>query len=88
MYITFAHKGFYTYAFIDKELRAHLIKVTTIIIDKISMVSAELLEFISNIFANFYNNIIVFERINVILVDELCQLSFITGQLVFHTAIW
>jgi len=88
LYITSAYGGFYTRAFTNKELRACLIKVTTIIIDEISMVSTELLEFISNIFANLYNNAIAFGGINVILVGDLYQLPPVTGQLIFHAAVW
>jgi len=88
LYIISAHRSFYTCAFIDKELRACLIKVTTIIINETSMISAELLEFISNIFANLHNNAIAFGGINVILVGDLYQLPPVTGQLIFHAAVW
>src|SRR5204863_8639078 len=42
------HGGFYTRAYADENLKNHLKSIDTIIIDEISMVSAELLDFISN----------------------------------------
>jgi len=55
-------------------LNDFLKKIYTIIIDKISIVSDELLDFISNIFAILKNNVIAFGGINIIIVDDLAQL--------------
>ena len=50
-----SYASFYTCTYTDNELRSFLLKATTIIIDEISIVSAKLLDFISNIFANLHN---------------------------------
>ena len=63
-------------------------KVETIIIEEVSMVSAELLDYISNIFANLHNNTLAFGGINIILVKDLAQLPSVTGSSVFHASIW
>ncbi|GES95913.1 AAA family ATPase [Rhizophagus clarus] len=76
-------RGFNTYAYTDNELKSRLKKINTIIIEEISMVSAELLDFISNIFANLHNNAIAFCGINVIIVSNLILLSPISDQQVF-----
>ncbi|CAG8775732.1 3835_t:CDS:1, partial [Ambispora leptoticha] len=60
--------GFQTRALTDNELKTHLQKADTIIVDEISMVSAELLDFISNLFANLHTNALAFGGINVIIV--------------------
>ncbi len=52
------------------------------------MVSAELFEFISNMFAAIYNNTIAFRNINVIIVSDLTQLSYVTDSLVFRSSVW
>src|SRR5436305_9057909 len=52
------------------------------------MVSAELLDFISNMFARIHYNAIPFGRINIIVVGDLAQLPPVTGQPVFHSAVW
>src|SRR6266542_3917678 len=80
--------GFRTRAYADNELRSFLLKVDTIIIDEVSMVSAELLDFISNLFANLHNNALAFGGINVIVVGNLAQLPPVSGQQVFRAAVW
>ena len=85
--ITSTQGGFQTRAFVNTELNTRLKKVETIIIDEISMVSAELLDFISNIFARIHNNALPFGGINVIVVGDLYQLPPVTGQHVFCSAI-
>ena len=52
------------------------------------MVSAELLNYISNIFANLHNNTLAFSGINIILVRDLAQLPPVTGLSVFHASVW
>jgi PIF1-like helicase len=62
--------------------------IDTIIIDEISMVSAELFDFVSGIFASLHSNAITFGGINVIVVGDLAQLPPVTGQHVFQAAAW
>ena len=88
LHISSIHAGFLTWAYIDNELRTSLKKIDTIIIEEISMVSAELLDFISNMFANLHNNALAFGGINVIVVGDLAQLPPINGQPVFRAAVW
>lgn len=52
------------------------------------MVSAELLDFISNLFAILHHNALTFGDINVIVVGDLAQLPPISGQLVFRASVW
>jgi ATP-dependent exoDNAse (exonuclease V) alpha subunit len=80
--------GFYTRAHTDNELKTRLKKVDTLIIEEISMVSADLLDFISNLFANLHNNATPFGGINIIVVGDLAQLPPVSGQPVFHAASW
>ncbi len=63
-------------------------KIDTIIIEETSIVSAELFEFISNMFAVIYNNIIAFGGINIIAVNNLVQLLPITSFLIFRFSVW
>ena len=74
--------------FFFSQTNTRLKKVETIIIDEISMVSAELLDFISNIFARIHNNALPFGGINVIVVGDLYQLLPVTGQHTFCSAVW
>lgn len=80
--------GFHTLAFYDNEFKEKLKKIDTIIIEEISMVSAELFEFISNMFATIHNNTIAFGGINIIVVGDLAQLPPITGSLIFRSSVW
>src|ERR1043165_1958486 len=82
--ITSTHGGFRTRAHIDKEFNTYLSKIDTLIIDEISMVSDQLLNFLSDIFASIHNNTLPFGGINVILAGDLAQLPPITGQPVFR----
>ena len=86
--ITFTQGNLHTRAYANKELNDFLKKIDTIIIDEISMVSDELLDFISNIFATLKNNAIEFGGINVIVVGDLAQLPPINGQPVFRATTW
>jgi tRNA(Met) C34 N-acetyltransferase TmcA len=72
--------GFCTSAFRNADLTTRLKKVDIIIIDEVSMVSAELLDFISNIFARIHNNAVPFGGINIIIVGDLAQLPPVTGH--------
>jgi len=80
--------GYQTLAFYDKEFSNQLAKVDTLIIDEISMVSASLFTFVSNLFASLHNNALAFGGINVIVVGDLAQLPPVHGQYVFHSSIW
>ncbi|CAG8534965.1 12161_t:CDS:2 [Rhizophagus irregularis] len=80
--------GFYTRSFTNTQLNARLKKVDTLIIEEISMVSAELFDFISNLFARIHNNALAFGGINVVVVGDLAQLPPVTGQPVFRSAVW
>jgi len=88
LHITSTHESFRTRAYTDKDLNTYLKKVDTIILDETSMISAELFDFISNIFANLHNNAIPFGGINIIAAGDLAQLPPITGQPVFRATAW
>ncbi|CAB5345229.1 unnamed protein product [Rhizophagus irregularis] len=88
LHIISARGSFFTRAYVDNELRVSLKRITTIIIEKISMVSADLLDFISNMFTNLHNNDLAFGGINVIVVGDLAQLPSINDHLVFRAAVW
>ncbi|CAG8733634.1 44112_t:CDS:2, partial [Gigaspora margarita] len=78
--------GFISKAFADKDFKTYLQKIDTLIIEEISIVSAKLLDFISNLFTRLYNNAIAFGRINVIVVANLFQLPPVSEQPVFKSA--
>jgi len=80
--------GYQTLAFYDKEFSTQLAKIDTLIIDEISMVSASLFTFLSNLFASLHNNAQAFRGINVIVVGYLAQLPPVHGQYVFYSSIW
>src|SRR6185437_4860365 len=86
LYIIPSRENFRSHALTDNELKTRLQKIDTIIIDEISMVSAELFDFISNLFANLHNNAITFGGINIIVVSDLAQLPPITGQPIFRSS--
>ena len=67
-------------------LKTQLKKIDTIIIDKISVVSVKLLDFISNTFAKLHNNATPFGGINIIVVGDLAQLPPVTGQPVIRAS--
>ncbi|CAG8771589.1 25158_t:CDS:1, partial [Gigaspora margarita] len=78
--------GFISKAFADKDFKTYLQKIDILIIEEISIVSAKLLDFISNLFTRLHNNATAFGGINVIVVGDLFQLSSVSGQLVFQSA--
>ena len=80
--------GYHTLSFYDNEFKNKLKAVDTIIIDEVSMVSAQLFEFMSNMFATIHNNALAFSGINVIVVGDLAQLPPVTGSQVFKSSIW
>jgi PIF1-like helicase/helitron helicase-like protein len=68
----------------NEELR----QTKAIIIDEISMVSAELLTFISQLFARINNSPVPFGGIPTLLIGDLAQLPPINGQQVFYAPEW
>lgn len=86
--ITSTQGGFHTCVPVNMDLTIRLKRIDTIIIDEISMVSAELFDFISNMFAKIHNNSIAFGGINVIIVGDLTQLPPVIGQPVFYSTAW
>lgn len=80
--------GFYTLALHDNEFKNKLKEIDTIIIEEVSMVSAQLLEYISNMLAIIHNNTLAFGGINIIVVGDLAQLPPVTGSQVFKSSIW
>ncbi|CAG8490878.1 16859_t:CDS:2 [Acaulospora morrowiae] len=80
--------GYQTLAFYDKDFNNQLAEIETLIIDEVSMVSASLFTFISNLFASIHNSTQAFEGINVIVVGDLAQLPPVRGEYVFHSSIW
>ena len=52
------------------------------------MVSAELMDFISNLFLRIHGNALPFGGVNVIVVGDLAQLPPVTGHPVFRSAVW
>jgi len=67
-------RGFHTLAFHDNELNNFLLQINTLIIDEISMISSQLLTYISELFKSLHKNNNPFGGINVILVGDLVQL--------------
>ena len=80
--------GFYALASYDNQFKNQLKMIDTIIIEEISMVSSQLLEFISNMFATIHNNNLAFGGINVVLFGDLAQLPPVTGSPIFKSSIW
>ncbi|EXX55721.1 Pif1p [Rhizophagus irregularis DAOM 197198w] len=75
-------------AIYDQNLRQELMKIKAIIIDEISMVSADMLSFISNLFAKLHNKPIEFGGIPVLLIGDLFQLPPVKGAQVFYSPVW
>jgi len=75
---------FLTRAITDPALKSTLAQVKTIIIDEVSMVSAQLLSFISDTFAKIQENSFAFGGINVVLVGDLAQLPPVNRTPVYH----
>lgn len=88
LHITSTSGGFRTQAYTNRDLNDRLKRVDTIIFEEVSMVSAELLDFTSNLFASLHNNALPFGGVNVIVVGDLAQLPPITGQPVFRATVW
>jgi len=72
----------------DQKLRQELKKIKIIIIDEVSMVSKDLLSFISDLFAKLHNKPIEFGGIPVLLIGDLAQLPPVKGTQVFFSPVW
>lgn len=77
-----------TLALYDPQFRHELLKIRCIIIDEISMVSAAMLDFISNTFAQLHANNMAFGNLPTLLIGDLHQLPPVDGSLVFRAASW
>jgi len=86
--ITQSESGFQTLAYYDSEFKNELLKIQTIIIDEISMVSASLFTFIANMFGRIHENDMAFGGINIIVVGDLAQLPPVRASPVFHSSVW
>ena len=81
LHIVFTGGDFRTQAYTNKDLNDRLKQIDTIIINEVLMVSAELLDFISHMFANIHNNMKPFSGINAVVLGDLAQLLPVTGNL-------
>jgi ATP-dependent DNA helicase PIF1 len=73
---------------IKEEDRNRLKQIRVIIIDEISMVNAELLNFISSVFARLHRSTLPFGGVHVICFGDLMQLPPVSGQKVFRSLVW
>jgi len=80
--------GFQTLASYDHEFFKDLKQIDTIIIDEISMVSAALFSFISDMFSDIQQKTIAFGGLNIIVVGDLAQLPPVTGLQVYKSSEW
>jgi hypothetical protein len=80
--------GFQTLAFYDYEFFKNLQQIDTLIIDEISMVSAALFSFISDMFSVIQQKTIAFGRLNIIVVGDLAQLLPVTGLQIYKSSEW
>jgi hypothetical protein len=86
--ITSAGSFFKTAVFNDNSLRKQLFELDVIIIDEVSMVSAELFNYVSSLLAEVCSNGIAFGGKSVIVVGDLFQLPPVSGDPVFYAACW
>jgi ATP-dependent exoDNAse (exonuclease V) alpha subunit len=68
--------------------RAALRRVKVLIIDEISMVDSQLLEFVSATFSKIHNNAKPFGNLHVVVLGDLMQLPPVTGYKVFYSPLW
>jgi ATP-dependent DNA helicase PIF1 len=71
----------------NEQKREALKKLLVIIIDKVSMVEAELLDFVSSIFRRLKGNNLPFGGMHVITFGDLIQLPPIEGQKVWKAEV-
>lgn len=79
---------FMTLAFHDQNLRQKLLDLQVLIIDEVSMVSGELLTYLSSIFEIIKGNNTAFGGISVVVVGDLAQLPPVSGTQVFKSSVW
>ncbi len=72
----------------NPENRIRLRKVNAIIIDKTSIISLHLLDFINKIFCELHNCALPFGEIMFLLVGDLAQLPSINAPFVFKSVSW
>jgi len=79
---------FETLSFYNSQQKQELSQIKAIIIDEISMVPANLLSFISSLFAKINKVPVPFGGIQTLLIGDLAQLPPINGQQVFYAPEW
>jgi hypothetical protein len=72
----------------NEQKREALKKLSVIIIDEVSMVEAELLDFVSSIFRRLKSNNLPFGGMHVIAFGDLMQLPPVEGQKVWKAEVW
>src|SRR6185369_6306184 len=80
--------NYQTLSISDETTKTSLRKIRAIIIDEVSMVSSDLLSFLSNIFASIHTNMKIFGGIPTLLVGDLAQLPPINGEPIFYSQVW
>jgi len=80
--------GYITLLFHNPQFLDEIRRITTILIDEVSMVSASLLDFISETFARLHGNAVPFGGIRVIVVGDLAQLPPVIGLPVYRAGVW
>ena len=79
---------FQSLAFYDIEFFKTLKKIDTLIFDEISMVSAKLFSFISDMFSIIQQQTIAFGGINIVVVGDLAQLPPVSGSPIYKCSEW
>src|SRR6185436_18117551 len=82
------YSSYQTLIFDSENLQIEMRQINTLIIDEVSMVSASLLTFISDLFARLHQNHRPFGGINVLLAGDLFQLPPVHGSTVFNAPVW
>ncbi len=72
----------------DQNLRQELMRIKAIIIDEISMISADMLSFISDLFAKLHKKPVEFGGIPILLIGDLFQLPPVKGAQIFFSPAW
>ena len=80
--------GFQSLAFYDHEFFQTLKTIDTLIFDEISMASAQLFSFISDMFSIIQQQTIAFGGLNIIVVGDLAQLPPVTGLPIYKSSEW
>lgn len=68
--------------------RAALRRVKVLIIDEVSMVDSQLLEFVSATFSTIHNNAKPFGNLHIVVFGDLMQLPPVKGYKVFYSPLW